>query len=172
VVDVVVDPPAAAVVVDPPTAVVVVTEWPPAAVVVVAAPPWACEPEDDALGGGRWPLPELVAVALDGPPPVSPLIHIPKMAATTMAVRSCQVFQDRRSLILSSPGWGRSSDGGDGASAVTDGDVTDLASNMASVRPSELSVNTSRNAPAHHQAEIPFDPALMLVARDDCALIS
>jgi hypothetical protein len=130
---VVVDPPAAAVVVEPPAAVVVVTELPPAAVVVVAVPPWASEPEDDALGGGRGWFPELAPVALGAPPPVSPLIHIPKMTATRMAARSCQVFQDRRSLILSCPGWGVSSDDANGASEVSEGDVTDAASNMAPV---------------------------------------
>jgi hypothetical protein len=129
---VVVDPPAAVVVVEPPAEVVVVAELPPAAVVVVAVPPWASEPEDDALGGGRGWFPELAPVAL-GAPPVSPLIHIPKMTATRMAARSCQVFQDRRSLILSCPGWGVSSDDANGASTVTEDDVTDLTSNKAPV---------------------------------------
>jgi len=94
---VVVEPPAAVVVVEPPAAVVVVE---PPAVVVVVEPPAVDELEGVALGGSLL-LPALDA--LDAPPPVSPLIHIPKMVATRMAVRSCQVLQVRRSLILSSP---------------------------------------------------------------------
>jgi hypothetical protein len=105
VVGVVVDPPATVVVVVPPAAVVVVTAPPPAAVVVVAVLPPVGEPDEAAAGGGRFPLPEFVPPAGD-PPPVSPLIAMPTMVAIRMAARSCQVFQDRRSLILSSPGWG------------------------------------------------------------------
>ena len=106
VVEAVVDPPAAVVVVDPPVAVVVVVAEPPPAVVVVAVLPPVEEFGVAALGGGSAPFPELVPLALGLPPPVSPLIHIPKMAAIRTAVRSCQVFQVRRSLNLSSPGLG------------------------------------------------------------------
>jgi hypothetical protein len=102
---VVVDPPAAVVVVDPLAAVVVVAELPPAAVVVVAVPP---EAGGGVLSAGSLPLVVPAPLALD-PPPVSPLIHIPKMVATRMAVKSCHVCQDRRSLILSSPGSGETS---------------------------------------------------------------
>ncbi len=89
VVDVVVEPPAAEVVVDsppavdfvdPPAAVVVVAELPPGAVVVVAVLPAADEPDDDEFSGGR--VPEVVLLVLGAPPPVSPLIHIPKTAAS------------------------------------------------------------------------------------------
>jgi len=147
---VVVDPPAAVVVVDPPAAVVVVTELPPAAVVVVAVLP-AADPEDAALGGGSFPLPKLVPVVLEAPPPLSPLIHIPKIAAIRTAVRSCQVFQDRRSLILSSPGSGLPSDDANGTLAMLEGDVTDLSSNMGpwpSGR-NDPPWHTSRNARTH-----------------------
>jgi hypothetical protein len=107
----VVDPPATVVVVDPPAAAVVVVVDPPAAVVVVAEPPPGevvvvlppLEPEGVFAGGN---VPDVVPVAVAVPPPVSPLIHIPRIAATMTAVRSCQVFQDRRSLILYSPGAG------------------------------------------------------------------
>jgi hypothetical protein len=110
----VVDPPATVVVVAPPAAVVVVAEPPPAAVVVVVAelPPAAVvvvvePPEADAAGApapseGRWPPSGFELAALE-PPPVSPLIHMPMMAATNATLRSCHVFQDLRSLILSSP---------------------------------------------------------------------
>ena len=85
--------------------------------VVAVLPP--AEPEDAAFGGGRCPLPELVPVVLAAPPPVSPLSHIPKTAATRMAVSSCQVLQERRSLILSSPGWGTPSADDDPANALS-----------------------------------------------------
>jgi len=129
---VVVDPPAAVVVVDPPAAVVVVLDptAAAAAVVVVAVPPAAPEPEDEALGGGSFPLPVLVPVVLAAPPPVFPLIHIPKMAAIRTADRSCQVFQDRRSLILSSPGSGLPSPDADVTVVVLGGDVTNSSSNV------------------------------------------
>jgi len=145
---VVVDPPATVVVVDPPAAVVVVD--PPATVVVV--PPAADEPEAAALGGGSLPLPELDA--LDAPPPVSPLIHIPKMAATRIAVRSCQVLQVRRSLILSSPRSGAWSDDAS-ASPLFEGDVTDPASNKGPVWPSGLPLNTSRDTHADQSGRDP-----------------
>ena len=125
-VDVVVDPPAALVVVDTPAVVVVVTELPPAAGVVVAVLPPAVAPVVAALGGGSVPVVVLAPFVPDAPP-VSPLIHIPKTAATRTAIRSCQVFQDRRSLILSSPGMGALSDGAWTASV---GDVIDPAPNI------------------------------------------
>jgi hypothetical protein len=104
VVGVVDDPPAAVVVVEPPDAVVVVPpELPPAAVVVVAVLP-AAGPAAEA-GGGK--VPEVVPPVLDvplPPPPVSPLIHMPRTTASRIAIRSCQVFHERRSLILRSPG--------------------------------------------------------------------
>jgi hypothetical protein len=97
---VVVDPPAAVVGVDPPAAVVVVVAEPPPADVVVVLLPLAPEA---VLAGGN--VPDVVPVAVAVPlPPVSPLIHIPRTAATRTAVKSCQVFQLRRSLILNSPG--------------------------------------------------------------------
>jgi len=93
-------PPAAVVVVDPPAAVVVVVLEPPAGAVVVVLLP--LEPEAVFAGGN---VPDVVPVAVAvPPPPVSPLIHIPNTAATRTAVKSCQVFQLRRSLILNSPG--------------------------------------------------------------------
>jgi hypothetical protein len=104
--------PAAAVVVVAPAAAVVVVA-PPAAVVVVAPAP------DEGGGvslGGNLPLPSVDA--LEEPPPVSPFIHMPKIAATRLAVSSCQVRQVRFSLILSWPGSGDSS-----ASALSVGDV-------------------------------------------------
>jgi len=154
---VVVDPPAAVVVVDPPAAVVVVTELPPAAVVVVPALPPAGDPADDALGGGSVWLPELapLVLVLDAPPPVSPLIHIPNMTATRTAVRSCQVFQDRRSLILSSPGSGGPSDDVNGTRTPSDGDVTDRASVMGPAWSNEVPLHTSRNARAHPSGQDP-----------------
>jgi hypothetical protein len=109
----VVDPPATVVVVDPPAAVVVVAELPPEAAVVVVAdvPPAAVvvvAPEPDAAGvpapsAGRWPPSGFELAALEPPPPVSPLIHMPRMAASRATLKSCHVFQDLRSLILSSP---------------------------------------------------------------------
>lgn len=140
-VDVVVDAPAAVVVVDPPAAVVVVVELAPTVVVVVAVPPPAGALEGVALGGGSLELPELVPFPVD-PPPVSPLIHIPAMAAIRTAVKSCQVFQDRRSLILSSPGLGWSDDSS-GAPVPFEGDVTDHASILGAARSSKLQLNTS-----------------------------
>lgn len=146
---VVVDPPAAVVVVDPPEAVVVVAELPPAAVVVVAVLPGAGEPEDAALGGGSLPLSPLAAPFALDPPPVSPLIHMPTMVATRMAAKSCQVLQDRRSLSLSSPGWGVSSDDADGASPLSEVDVTGPASNTGPVGSSEPRLNASRDSRVH-----------------------
>ena len=172
---VVVDPPAAVVVVDPPAAVVVVAELPPAAVVVVAVLPAAGAPEGVELSGGSLPLSVLAPFELD-PPPVSPLIHIPKMAAIRTATKSCQVCQDRRSLILSSPGCGWSSDDASGASATFEGAVTDLASKIGPGWSSEPPSNTRRNSRAHHQFEttfgqvvMPFDPALTMAERYDWA---
>jgi hypothetical protein len=52
---------------------------------------------------------------------------MPTTAATRMAVRSCHVLHDRRSLILSSPRWGVS-DGGIDTPGRSEGDVTGLAS--------------------------------------------
>lgn len=131
-VEAVADPPGAVVVVDPPAlVVVVVAEPPPATVVVVTELPTAGSGADAALGGGSFSFPEVDPLALEVPP-VSPLIHIPKMTATRTAVKSCHVFQDRRSLILSSPGWGKSSDTG-GTPALSEGDVTSFASNRAPV---------------------------------------
>jgi hypothetical protein len=101
---VVVEPPAAVVVVVPalpPAVVGVVEPAAPGAVVVVEAPP---ESGVVALGGGSVPVVLVASAALDvPPPPVSPLIAMPTIAATIMAVRSCHVLHDRRSLILSSP---------------------------------------------------------------------
>jgi hypothetical protein len=100
---VVVEPPAAVVVVVPalPPAVVGVVEPAAPGAVVVVAPP---ESGVLALGGGSVPVVLEASAALDvPPPPVSPLIAIPTMAATIMAVRSCHVRHDRRSLMLSSP---------------------------------------------------------------------
>ncbi len=91
----------------------------------------------------------LSRLVLGAPPPVSPLIHMPKMVATRMATKSCQVLQDRRSLILNSPGLGGSSDDAKGASTLSGGDVTAIG-----------------------QVVIPFDPAVMLAERDDWASIS
>jgi hypothetical protein len=111
-VGVVVDPPATVVVVAPAAVVVVVAllELPlAAAVVVVVAPPPAVVSPADAVGGGSVPF--VVPVALEVPvPPVSPLIHMPITTATRTADKSCHVFQDRRCLILSSPGCGMSPD--------------------------------------------------------------
>jgi hypothetical protein len=163
VVDVVVEPPAAVVVVDPPpaAAVVVVAELPPGAVVVVLAPfPPAGRLEELVLGGGSFP--ELLPLAGDVPPPVSPLIHMPAMTATRATVKSCHVFQVRRSFILSSPGWGWSSDQTTGASASWGGDVIELGKTLM----------RSQNPQTHHQAEIPFDPALLNAEWDDWALIN
>ena len=108
----VVEPPATVVVVDPPaTVVVVVAELPPEAAVVVVAelPPAAVvvPPEADAAGApapsaGSLPPSGFELVALE-PPPVSPLIHMPRMAATSATLKSCHVFQVLLSLILSSP---------------------------------------------------------------------
>ena len=117
--------PAAVVVVVPPAAVVVVEELPPAAavvVVVVAVLPPA-EPEVDPFSGGNVSCPEPV-LALEAPPPVSPLIHIPAMTAINTAVKSCQVFQLRRCFILRSPGWGCSSSDPNGPLMLPVGDVT------------------------------------------------
>jgi hypothetical protein len=103
---VVVEPPAAVVVEVPPAAVVVVAKLPPTVVVVVAEllpPPEAAGVAE--LGGGSFSFPE-VPLAVEVPPPVSPLIHIPAMTATRTAAKSCQVFQVRRSLSLSAPGRG------------------------------------------------------------------
>lgn len=109
--DVVVDPPVVVVVVvDPPASVVVVLE-PPLAVVVVDA----VDPPDDGGGvfsAGSFPLLDRALLALDELPPVSPLIHMPTIAATTIAVSSCHVFQVRRSLIFRSPGCGIPEDAG------------------------------------------------------------
>jgi hypothetical protein len=102
--EVVVEIPAAVVVVvlPLPPGVVVVVEPAAPGTVVVGAPP---ESGVEALGGGSVPVVLVASAALDvPPPPVSPLIAIPTMAATIMAVRSCHVLHDRRSLILSSPG--------------------------------------------------------------------
>jgi hypothetical protein len=151
VVGVVVDPPAAVVVVDPPAVVVVVTALPPAAVVVVAVLPPALEPDEAALGGGSVPLVVLAPFVLDAPP-VSPLIHIPKTAAAKTAVKSCQVFQDRRSLMLSSPGTGVSSEG---ARTPPEGDVTDPASTAGSAWSNEPASNTPLNSRAHGSGRDP-----------------
>jgi hypothetical protein len=145
---VVVTPPAAVVVVAPPAAVVVVVA-PAAAVVVVVAPPAAVvvvlpadEPAVPELSAGSLPLPPLDA--LDAPPPpVSPFTHIPKTAAITATVSSCHVLQDRRSLILRSPGPGRSWEDAS-AFGLSGGIVT-------------------------AQVEIPFEPALTTADRADCA---
>jgi hypothetical protein len=54
---------------------------------------------------------------------------MPAITAISTAVKSCQVFHVRRSLILSSPGWSWASD--DASEPVSSGgDVTDLAPNM------------------------------------------
>jgi hypothetical protein len=167
---VVVDPAAAPVFVEPPAAVVVLAEPPPAAVVVVAV---LSEEGAGALAGGSLPLSVLAPFALD-PPPVSPLIHIPKTTATRTAVRSCQVFQDRRSLSLSSPGRGTSLE--DSRDSMSEGDVIVLASIMAPVRSSEPPRHIPRNSRADRsgrdhgsQVVMPFDPALAMVDRDDWA---
>jgi hypothetical protein len=153
----VVEPPATVVVVAPPTAVVVVAELPPAAVVVVVAdlPPGAVvvvaePPEADAAGvpapsAGRWPPSGFELAALD-PPPVSPLIHMPTMAATSATLKSCHVRQDLRSLILSSPAWGTPSD----APTSGGGTVIDLSSETWAVRstrdpPDSSKVGTHRS---------------------------
>jgi hypothetical protein len=93
--------PAAVVLVDP--AAVVEVELAPAAAAdlgaVVAVAP---------SGGNLYPAdPEPEAAALPEEEPAKLLNHIPRPAANTTASSSCQVFQDRRSLILSSPcsGW-------------------------------------------------------------------
>ena len=149
---VVVDPSAPVVFVDPPAAVVVVAELPPAAVVDVAVLPAAGAPEDPTLSGGSLPLSVLAPFALD-PPPVSPLIHIPKMAAIGTATKSCQVCQDRRSLSLSSPGSGGTSDDADDASPLSEVDVTDLTSNMGSVGSSEPPLNSRVHQPVRDHVQ-------------------
>ena len=104
------DPPATVVVVAPAAAVVVVVAallaLPPAAaaVVVVVPPPPAVVSPELCVGGGRVPFVVPPVAEAPPPPPVSPLIHMPMMAATTATDKSCQVFQERRCLILSSPG--------------------------------------------------------------------
>jgi hypothetical protein len=113
---VVVDPPATVVVLDPAAVVVVVEELPPGAVVVVTALPPVPVPAGIEFAGS-FPCPEPAVFALDAPPPVSPLIHIPAMTAIRTAVRSCQVFQLLRSFIFRSPGLGTSPDD-DGGVAV------------------------------------------------------
>ena len=85
------------------------------------------------------PLPSLAAV--DPPPPVSPLIHIPKTTATSAAVKSCQVFQERRSLILSSPGLGSTSGGA--ASLLVSVAVTAPSSSTSCGTPCRLPLDTS-----------------------------
>jgi len=90
--------PAAVVVVDPLDVPAAAPGDLPAATVV--------DVEEPAAGGSVPLVPEPVPVLLDAEP-VSPLMAIPATAATTIAANSCQVFQVRRSLILSSPfsGW-------------------------------------------------------------------
>lgn len=100
-------PPAAAVVVvvDPPPGAVLEVAESPGAVVVVLPP--VEEPADASLGGGSFPLVDPPApLALEAPPPVSPLIHMPRTSAIRRPVRSCQFFQVRCCLSLSSPGCG------------------------------------------------------------------
>jgi hypothetical protein len=104
-VEVVVEP-APVVEVEDPTAVVVVA--PEAPVVEVAVPPPTADVVGEpAAGGSLYPPPDVPPDA-DAPgipdgEPALPLNHIPSTAAITAIVRSCQVFQDRRSLIFSSP---------------------------------------------------------------------
>lgn len=176
-----VDPPATVVVVTPAAVVVVVVAplelptaapalaVPPLGAVVVVA---AVEPEDDALGGGSLPLLALVPPVPDAPP-VSPLIHIPRMAANRTAVRSCHVFQERRSLIFSSPGFGVSSDAIGGPSGSTGTDVTGSASNKLARWSTHhpLAACSSTREPKR-QVEVTFEPAAMMDARFAWALIS
>jgi hypothetical protein len=99
-------PPAAVVAVVPPAAVVDVAL--PAAVVVVAPPAAVVEvaPPVPDSGGSLYPPPEEAPLTPEAEP-AFPLNHMPRMAATTTAIRSCHVFHERRSLILRSPrsGW-------------------------------------------------------------------
>jgi hypothetical protein len=99
-----VEPPAAVVEVDPPAAVVVVDPAPaPALADAEPTPVVAVEP----LGGGSLypPLDELAVDVLLGP--ASAASPMPSTAATSASVTSCQVLQERRSLMSSSPfsGW-------------------------------------------------------------------
>jgi hypothetical protein len=106
-------------VLDEPPETVVDVEL-PAAVVDVAVPAAAADAGVEPAvvlvavpaAGGSFVSP-LEAAPVPDAEPVSPLIHIPKTAATTIAVSNCQDFHERRSLILSSPFSGASPlDGG------------------------------------------------------------
>lgn len=117
------DDPAAVVAVAPPATVVV--EAPPAAVVGVEPAAPAVVEDDPAAGGSLYVPPEPVLVPEAGP--ALPLNHMPASAAMTATTASCQVFQARRSFILSSPTSGvysaerRGSAGGPEGGAPTGG---------------------------------------------------
>jgi hypothetical protein len=98
--------------VDEPPETVVDVEL-PAVVVVVAVPAAADAGAEPAVvlvaspaAGGSFVSP-LEAELVPDAEPVSPLSHIPKTAATTIAASNCHVLHERRSLILSSPFSGR-----------------------------------------------------------------